>query len=160
MAQHKLFLFSHILWLIFFSLLSGKLLFSLVWEEWVLYEIIKTKVTLTTCGILGSTFWCAGYLAQLANQNPILLQSFLWPKGPMLATFGKCKLCDSKLVILYSWICCVNLCNFQSHWRCWKCSPFIVHPVMVPHPQVAQTLKEFVGLWIYKRMYDNKQNTS
>ena len=70
MAQHKLFLFSYILWLIFFSLLSGKLLFSLVWEEWVLYEIIKTKVTLTTCGILASTFWCAGYLAQLANQNP------------------------------------------------------------------------------------------
>ena len=48
----------------------------------------------------------------------------------MLATFGKCKLCDSKLVILYSWICCVNLCNFQSHWRCWKGSPIIVHPVM------------------------------
>ena len=31
---------------------------------------------------------------------------------------------------------------------------------MLPHPQVAQTLKEFAGLWIYKRMYDNKQNTS
>ena len=26
--------------------------------------------------------------------------------------------------------------------------------------QAAQTLWEFVGLWIYKRMYENKQNTS
>ena len=72
----------------FFSLLSGKLLFSLVWEEWVLiYEIIKTKVTLTTRGILGSTFWCAGYLAQLANHNPNPFTVFSMTKRPNVSYF-------------------------------------------------------------------------
>lgn len=30
----------------------------------------------------------------------------------------------------------------------------------VVQPQLAQTLCEFVGLWIFKRMYENEQNTS
>ena len=89
-------------------------------------------MTFTTCGILGSTFWCAGYLARLANQNPNPFIVFSMTKRPNVGYFWQMQtcLCDSKLVILYSWICCVNFCNFQLHWRCWKGSPIIVHPVM------------------------------
>ena len=87
------------------------------------HNLWDTWVNLLVCWVSAG----AWYLAQLANQNPNSFIVFSMTKWPNV---GKCKLCDSKLVFLYSWICRVNLCNLQSHWRCWKGSPIIAHPVM------------------------------